>query len=170
MIDTSQWKEFKLSELFDIASSKTTPLEVLMNDIGFGKSPYVTTQATNNGVASFFKSATEEGGVLSIDSAVLGQCFYQKNNFSASDHVEKLIPKFNMTDNIALFLVTLINKEQYKYSYGRKRSQKILRAESIKLPATATGEPDWQFMEEFMGVARKAFDNFCAVFSHSFEH
>lgn len=151
MIDTSNWKEFRVGDLFDISSTKTTPLETLENEIGYGDYPYVTTQATENGVAGFYKVSTEKGGVLTVDSAVLGQCFYQKNDFSASDHVEKLIPKFQMTDNIALFMVTIINQEQYKYSYGRKRSQKVLRNERISLPATASGEPDWKYMEDFMG-------------------
>lgn len=169
MIDTSNWKEFRVGDLFDISSTKTTPLETLENKIGYGDYPYVTTQATENGVAGFYKISTERGGVLTVDSAVLGQCFYQKNDFSASDHVEKLIPKFHMTDSIALFMVTIMNQEQYKYSYGRKRSQKVLRNECISLPATPSGEPDWKYMEDLIGgAAFRAFENFRQVFSHSF--
>ena len=96
--------------------------------------PYVTTQAKNNGVAGFYGTFTEEGNVLTIDSAVLGYCSYQQENFSASDHVEKLIPKFVMTPYIALFFVTIINMENFRYCYGKKFNQQKIKETSICLP------------------------------------
>lgn len=147
-LDTSNWKEFKLSELFGIKGTKTTPKEDL-EFYGKGKYPYVTTQATNNGVAGFFDYYTEEGNVLTIDSAVIGYCAYQSLPFSASDHVEKLIPKFKLNPFIAMFLVTILNKEQYRFNYGRKASQTRLKKLKIKLP-TKNNEPDLEFMEEFI--------------------
>ena len=148
-MDTSSWKWFKYTELFDISGSKTTPLEDL-KAYGKGGYPYITTQAVNNGVEGFFNYCTEKGGVLTVDSAVLGFCSYQEKDFSASDHVEVLTPLFEMNKYIALFLVTLINKEQYRYSYGRKCSQIKLRNSKIKLPVTPSGEPDWKFMEDYI--------------------
>jgi len=147
-LNTSTWKEFSLSELFEIKGTKTTPKEDL-EFYGKGKYPYVTTQATNNGVAGFYDFFTEEGNVLTIDSAVIGYCAYQPLPFSASDHVEKLIPKFKLNPFIAMFLVTILNKEQYRFSYGRKASQNRLKTLKIKLPAK-NNKPDWEFMEEFI--------------------
>ena len=148
-LNTQDWKWFKYTELFRISGSKTTPLEEL-EAYGKGKYPYVTTQAVNNGVEGYYNYCTEKGGVLTVDSAVLGFCSYQENDFSASDHVEVLTPLFEMNRYIAIFLVTLINKEQYRYSYGRKCSQIKLRNSKIKLPVTPSGEPDWQFMEDYI--------------------
>mgnify|MGYP002515207303 CR=1 FL=1 len=104
----------------------------------------------NNGVEGFYNYSTEKGGVLTVDSAVLGFCSYQEKDFSASDHVEILRPKFSMNKYIALFLTTIINREQYKYSYGRKCSQVKLKRSRIKLPVTPEGTPDWQFMENYI--------------------
>ena len=148
-LKTDEWKWFNYSDLFDISGSKTTPKEEL-ESYGKGEYPYVTTQAVNNGVENFYNYRTEKGGVLTVDSAVLGYCSYQEKDFSASDHVEVLTPKFPMNKYIAMFLTTLINKEQYRYSYGRKCSQIKLRSSRIKLPATPSGEPDWQFMEDYI--------------------
>lgn len=103
------WEWFEYDELFTITGSSTTPKD-LLEQYGNGDYPYVTTQAVNNGVESFYDYWTEEGGVLTVDSAVLGYCSYQAMNFSASDHVEILRPKFVMNKYIAIFLVTLINK------------------------------------------------------------
>jgi hypothetical protein len=148
-LNTEEWKWFKYTDLFRISGSKTTPIDELEN-YGNGVFPYVTTQAVNNGVEGYYNYSTEKGGVLTVDSAVLGFCSYQENDFSASDHVEVLTPLFEMNRYIAIFLVTLINKEQYRYSYGRKCSQIKLRNSKIKLPATPSGEPDWQFMEDYI--------------------
>ncbi len=148
-LNTEHWQWFPLTDLFDITGSKTTPIGDLKL-AGEGDDPYVTTQATNNGVAGFYRIATEDGGVLTVDSAVLGYCAYQKDPFSASDHVEKLIPKFEMNAYIALFLVTLLNIEQYRYNYGRKCSQTRLKASKIKLPVAERETPDYDFMEEYI--------------------
>jgi len=148
-LNTQDWKWFKYTELFKISGSKTTPIEEL-EGYGKGEYPYVTTQAVNNGVEGYYNYYTEKGGVLTIDSAVLGFCSYQEKDFSASDHVEVLTPLFDMNRYIAIFLTTLINKEQYRYSYGRKCSQIKLRNSRIKLPVTPEGTPDWQFMEDYI--------------------
>jgi hypothetical protein len=147
-VNTNNWKLFDLKNLFTIKGSKTTSL-LELEECGKGIYPYVTTQATKNGVDGFFNFYTEEGNVLAIDSAVLGYCSFQPLNFSASDHVEKLIPKFNMNKFIALFFVTILNLEQYRYNYGRKSSQTRLRQICIKLPSK-NNHPDFEFMENYI--------------------
>ena len=147
-LDTNTWLPFNLTELFTITGSKTTPITEL-EEIGNGKYPFVTTQASNNGIEGFYDFYTEEGNVLTVDSAVLGYCSFQPLNFSASDHVEKLIPKFEMNKYVALFLVTIINLEQYRYNYGRKCSQTRMKKIKIKLP-TKKGKPDFEYMENFI--------------------
>ena len=148
-LDVGSWRPFPLVDWFDVRGSKTTPPRELAT-MAPGKHPYVTTQATNNGVAGFYDHSTEDGGVLTIDSAVMGYCSYQARPFSASDHVEVLAPKFDMSALVALFLATLLNVEQYRYNYGRKCSQKRLRGTSVALPAAPDGSPDWRWMERFM--------------------
>lgn len=148
-IDTTSWVQFQLADLFTIKGSTTTSL-LELEAHGSGVYPYVTTQATDNGVAGMYDFYTEEGGVLTVDSAVIGYCSYQSQDFSASDHVEKLIPKFNLNKYIAQFLTAVLNLEQYRYNYGRKASQNRLKLAVIKLPATDDGAPDWTFMEAYI--------------------
>ncbi len=147
-LETRQWKDFRLDDLFEITGTKTTPITIL-EEYGVGKYPFVTTQATNNGVEGLYDYCTESGGVLVVDSAVIGYCSYQPINFSASDHTEKLIPKFEIDPYIGLFLSTMINKEQYRYNYGRKASQSRLKERTIRLPSDGN-IPDWKFMAEYM--------------------
>ncbi len=148
-LTTKNWKYFEIKNLFSIEGSKTTSL-LKLKEYGSGKYPYVTTQATNNGVDGYYNFYSEEGNVLVVDSAVLGYCSYQAKKFSASDHVEKLVPKFTMNQYIAVFIVTVLNLEQYRYNYGRKSSQVRMTKVSIKLPVDKEYTPDWQFMEDYI--------------------
>lgn len=153
-LDFSKWKPVVLGGeggLFDVKGSKTTDKKELdeLHRKGERKYPFITTQATNNGVRDFYDIYTDEGNILTIDSAVIGYCAYQPLQFTASDHVEKLLPNFKLNVFRGLFLATVINKEQYRYSYGRKFNQDRIRATVIKLPFK-NGEIDWEFMEDYI--------------------
>lgn len=160
-IPTGTWAEFNLTDLFDIKGSKTTKKNDLNLEVG-GKYPYVTTSGTDNGIYGYSNLFTEEGNVITIDSAVLGTAFYQKQNFTASDHVEKLIPKgFEMNENIGLFISTILNStgKLYGYAYNEKRSQTALKKEIIKLPVKGDGTPDWQYMDEYIERVKRSVAN-----------
>jgi len=166
-IDFSKWEEVKIGYdqednpdgLFIVNGSKTTDKKILDDDNKLKelKYPYVTTQTSNNGIRNWYDIFTDEGNVLTIDSAVVGFCSYQSFNFTASDHVEKLMPKFEMNVYRALFLSTLINKEQYRYSYGRKFNQDRIRETKIKLPFKDK-KIDWEWIENYVkGLAHSKY-------------
>ncbi|MDR1543235.1 MAG: restriction endonuclease subunit S, partial [Prevotellaceae bacterium] len=144
------WKEFEVCRLFDVSGTKTTPLYDLETMYGQGEFPYVTTRATNNGIAGYYDHKTEQGNVLVADSAVVGYVSYQAEDFTASDHVELLKPKFELNKYTALFLRTVLMKGSYKYAYGRKFNQDRIRATKLLLPAISETQPDWDFMENYI--------------------
>jgi len=151
-LDFTTWRPILLNDLFTVRGSKTTDKKDLDSEYAEGQRqyPYVTTQATNNGIRGFYDIWTDEGNILTIDSATIGYCAYQPLNFSASDHVEKLLPKaFELNVFRAMFLVTVINMEQYRYSYGRKFNQPRIRETIIKLPFE-NGKIDWEFIESYI--------------------
>ena len=153
-LDFKKWKEISLSGengLFTVKGSKTTDKKELDGGHTEGKRiyPYVTAQTANNGARGFYDTYTEEGNILTIESAAAGFCSYQPFNFTASDHVEKLMPKFDLNVYRAMFLVTVINQEQYRYSYGRKFNQDRIRNTVIKLPFKS-GKIDWDFIEKYI--------------------
>ncbi|MDR0526861.1 MAG: restriction endonuclease subunit S [Spirochaetaceae bacterium] len=148
-LNISKWGKFKIGDIFNVGGTKTTKIDAL-KEYGRGIYPYVTTQSSNNGVDGFYNYWTEQGQVLVIDSAVAGFCSYQENNFSASDHVEKLVPRFSINKYIGLFIAAIINLDRYRYNYGRKFNQKKIKETLIKLPVLDNNEPDWQFMEDYI--------------------
>ncbi|MGX6466432.1 N-6 DNA methylase [Leuconostoc falkenbergense] len=149
-VNVDNWKLFDLKHLFDVSGSHTTPKGQLNLEIG-GPYPYVTTAATNNGISGMSEVFTEKGNLITVDSATDGIAFYQEKPFVASDHVEELHPKFELTQNIALFIITVlnINAKRYKYGYDEKRSQTALRKEKILLPSKE-GVPDWSYMNKMI--------------------
>ena len=149
-LNTKFWKPFLIKDLFVVSGTKTTSLDKLTETIG--KFPYITTQAVNNGVAGTYGIYTENSNVLCIDSAVGGYMTYQSMPFAASDHVEKLTPKFKLTKNIALFITTIWNKSySFKlFTYWRKANQSNIRNALIKLPVDSNGQPDWCYMDNYI--------------------
>ncbi|MCQ2361313.1 MAG: restriction endonuclease subunit S [Paludibacteraceae bacterium] len=150
-LDQCKWKAFKIEDIFKISGTTTTHPSVLTKK---GKVPRITCAATNNGLDDFYNnSPTEEGGVLTIDSATVGYVGYQAYDFLATDHVEKLILKdgSKLSRYVALFIKMAIDKAcNGKYGYGYKFAQQRIRRQTLQLPVTPKDEPDWAFMEEYM--------------------
>lgn len=146
-----KWGRFKIEDIFDIKGSYTTHPSLLKEN---GLTPRITCSAANNGLDNFYDNEpTEEGNVLTVDSATIGFISYQESNFIATDHVEKLVFKGNTKFNryIGLFLKECIdNSKDNKFGYGYKLSQIRIKRQIIMLPVTATGEPDYEFMEQYM--------------------
>ncbi len=153
-MNTEDWGRFSLDGIFIISGTKTTKKSELIKE---GNFPYITTKATNNGVDGNYDIWTEPGGVFVVESAVAGFMSYQEMKFSASDHVEKLTPKFKVTKNIADFICSVWNKSKMtiKYNYGLKASQRMLKKESILLPKKNDGSIDFEYIEEYMEGKRK---------------
>ena len=150
--NVSNWGEFYLKDLFTIKGSKTTPKQTLLKS-GVGCYPYITTKASNHGVDGYYNIFTESGNCLTVDSAVLGTCFYQEKQFSASDHVELLIPKFaKFNKHHGLFIETVITiTNNGVYSYAHKCNQTRIKETKIKLPSITIDEkiqPDWDLIEQ----------------------
>lgn len=156
-IDVTGWKKYRLSDYFDVEGTETTALGDLLRHeraLPEGKKhPYVTTRESNTGVDGYYPHWTEEGGVICIDSATIGHSKYRHDSFSASDHVEKAVPKEGVPFDkfVGMFVETVLNMETFRYGYGRKFNQERIRNTEILLPMCAgTGEPDWRHMREYV--------------------
>ena len=114
-----------------------------------GSIPYIGAIDSNNGISAYVGQDaihTRQTITVSYNGSV-AEAFYQPEDFWATDDVNVLYPKFEMTAEIGLFLCTLIRKEKYRFNYGRKWHLERMKESVIRLPTTETGEPDWDFME-----------------------
>ena len=147
-LDTSTWKEFKYTDLFKIERGTIQS----MSNIKAGDTPIITASTHNNGVGGFFNiKPAYQGNIITVSAiGVCGQAFYQENPCSVSVNVNVAIPKFDLNKYRALFLCTLIRLEKPRYNYGYNLSQERMRNSTIKLPVDINGDPNWQWMEEYI--------------------
>jgi len=148
-LNTENWKWFRYDEIFEIFTSSDS--NYLKSEIG--NIPYISSTQFNNGVSSFVNSepTQNENTITVARNGSVGSAFYHSYNYCASpDDVRIFKPKFEMNKYIALFLCTLIEKEKYRFTYGRKFGTKRMQATKIKLPINLEGLPDWQFVENYI--------------------
>ncbi|MDI9356889.1 MAG: N-6 DNA methylase [Chitinophagaceae bacterium] len=147
-IEKQNFQEFTLKDLFEVKGSGGNATQF---EISAGEYLYVTTSNKNNGVNGTSNIFTQEGNVITIDSATNGKAFYQENNFIGSDHVEVIIPKdFILNKYTSLFFVTILNKECFRYNYGRKRNQTRIKNQKLFLPVKQNNEIDFEYMENYI--------------------
>ena len=49
-----------------------------------------------------------------------------------------------------MFIIPILRLEKFRYGYGRKWGLGRMEQSVIKLPVTPEGEPDYQFMEDYI--------------------
>jgi len=139
------WKWINLIDYFNMSAGKYYPKDSYSDGI----TPLVTSSDNNNGIMSFTTLKPKYKNCLTIGK-VACSVYYQASAFVASSDVTILNPKFDMNSFQAMFIVSLINKEGYKWSYGRQIRLNDSEKLKIKLPVTKEGKPDWDFMEYYI--------------------
>ena len=150
-LNTDNWKEFKLVDLFELENGKG----YLSNEAqeNPGKNPFVCSSESNNGIACYTSlSNKHKGNCITINKdGSVGCAFYQEKDFSTNKHVIVATPKFKKFNKyIAMFIIPIIELEKFRYSFGRAWGLDRMKTTVIKLPITPKGEPDYQFMEDYI--------------------
>ena len=148
-IDTSNWKKFKVGELFDVANGKKYPSSIRQT----GELPLISTTANNNGISDYIKDRND--GVYSncitvAYSGSVGATFYHKEKVFVGETVIALLPKFKMNQYSGLFICSILSKINSKFSYTQKIKVLQYKNEAISLPVPPEGAPDFDYMENYM--------------------
>lgn len=149
LLNTDNWRSFVYSDLFHITTSKDDNLV----DATEGETPYISSTQMSNGISQWINcEPTHDANTISVArNGSVGSAFFHSYSYAASpDDVRIFKPKFNMNKYIAIFLITLIEKEKYRYAYGRKFGTKRMQGSQIKLPVNDQMLPDWDFMERYI--------------------
>lgn len=155
-LSLKHWQWFKLSDkrLFPkiekCKCSNATELLEKGTDIA-----YIGAKKKSNGVMTYVqqndKLTTKGNCIVFIGDGQgsVGYSLYQSEDFIGST---TLIAGYNERLNKynALFLVSILDLERYRYSFGRKFNKKAVINTNIKLPVDSDGNPDWQFMEDYI--------------------
>lgn len=149
-----KWDWFKYQEVFEVIKGHyNNRPELDGNGI-----PFISATENNNGITDYVvsdgtKIFPAKSITVSNDGSV-GNAFYQEKEFTCSHSVNiiRIHSRYNKELNqyIALFLIPLIQKEKYRFGYGFKWRIERMKESKIKLPVDSKGNPDWQFMEDYI--------------------
>ncbi len=149
-IHMSEWKEYKMDALFNIEKGK----RLTKADMIDGPDNYLGAISHNNGVWQKISAGKLwEANCITVNyNGSVGEAFYQPKPFWASDDVNVLYAKdfWKMNKYIAMFLITVIKANKYRFGYGRKWTLEKMRETVLKLPSQENGTPDFLYMENYI--------------------
>lgn len=157
-LDTTNWCEYRVGDLFDIHPTKAHKLinNLLFEDDGIN--PVVVNSSFNNGIGGYTnQSVTEEGNIITFsDTTTATAMFYQATPFVGYPHVQGMYPigrykeKWN-EKNLLFFLSVFRNRAiNANFDYVNKFTRESAKEMKIKLPADKDGNPNFSYMEEYM--------------------
>ncbi len=147
-----EWKEFRIGDLFEVKKVLGKPIENYKN----GRIPYISTSSQNNGLINFIdceEKILSAKNAISIDP-IKGTSFFHMYNFLGRGFSGASINNLyneKLDKNNGLFVSKCIEKTSFfKASYGNLFNSNRLINAKILLPVLENGEPDYDFMENYI--------------------
>lgn len=149
-LDISNWNDFRIGDLFKLERCKNSSSSDLLDG---DDCYYLGAKKSENGI---MRRVVRDDNLISKGNCVVfignGQGSVGYTNYMNQDFIgtADLTVGYNENLNqyVGLFLVTLLDLERPKYSFGRKWSARIADT-VIRLPAK-DGFPDWDYMERYI--------------------
>lgn len=149
--DQIKWNTFYIRDIFTIENCKCSKV----SGIKEGNTPYIGATNNNNGVMKFIERKEElitKGNCIVFicdGEGSIGLSIYKHEDFVGTTTVKAgRGPQLNRYTG--MFITTVADTVRGKYNFGYKRNEKNLKKETLTLPVTPEGTPDWQYMESYM--------------------
>ena len=157
-LNSVEWGEFRIKDLFEIETVKGKPIESYKK----GNIPYVSTAATNNAVINFIekdKNIITSAFAITVDP-IKGTCFFHDYAFVGrgfSGASVNVLRNINLNKYNGMFICSSIEKtSKLKASYGYLFNSNRLKMGVILLPIDSKSNPNWKFMEDYIKQEMKA--------------
>ena len=155
-IETNNLHSFRLDEIFHFESGKVSNKTEMLEE--GDEIYYLGAKKKENGIME--KCAYDERYISKGNCIVFicdGQGSIGYNNYMDKDFIGTVNLELGYNENLnqynAMYLVTVLDLERPKFSFGRKRKP-TLESTKIQLPSIqkddGTYEPNWQYMEEYI--------------------
>lgn len=113
---------------------------------------FISRTEMNNGCDCYIAcnnlSGIEKANAIAIGDTT-ATCSFQGEDFVCGDHM--VICRGDWINQYtALFIISVLKREKYKYSYGRAFKMELISNTVLKLPATVNNTPDWNYMESYI--------------------
>jgi len=149
-LKTKEWHEFLIDALFEIQIGKNIDGNKIDKDSG--SAPYVTRKEVSNGVDGFID---EDASLLYSDVPVItignetAMPFVQTSPFYTGTKINIMKPRADLPQFALQFIATSLQKHKSKYSFSYSINSTRLKKQRILLPVTPSGEPDYDYMEQY---------------------
>ena len=163
IIDTSNWKLFKIEDLFEKLELKTLKKDFNKTfDVSEVKDdefslPLVNAKHFNNGIMYYGRESDFESSEMTIDivkngAIATGDVYAQPQKTGVMWDAYLIKPKEEIKSELVLFfLATVLEKAiKDKFSYDDKCIWQKVKKLSIPLPITCHNSPDYAYMENYM--------------------
>lgn len=154
-LNNRDWAPFKISDLFQPARGT----EKNMTSLQVGDVPLISARNCGNGVKAFVSIPNERlhrGHAITLNNdgdGGAGLAYYQPMEFALDTHVTDLRSRDsigNLSRYAMQFVAASISKQRTLFGHGRSISLKRLNLLRVMLPVDTLGNPDWQFMEDYI--------------------
>lgn len=165
-LEINGWKEFKLTDLFNVK----TGAYLSKHQLKPGSIPRVTVSSVNNGiVGSFERCGLSNERLFSNFLSVnfFGNVFYHDSLCSVDMKVHVLEPKHLYSKGSMLFLVAVLRRKfiiDGYGTYGDQLSSSKLKTDMVYLPVDSSGNPDWQYMNDYVEFMKSIADRHVGSF------
>lgn len=158
LIDISRWQKFSIGNLFEILNGKGITKNELFEHPG--TLPAIQSGEENNGCIGLIDEnycieksycICKEPCLTVARSGSSGHITYQENGCVCGDSAKILKPRHQLSRNQFLFMRTILMVNKQKYHYNDKVSEKKYASDVIFLPVDEKGNPDWDYMEDYIG-------------------
>lgn len=141
--------DFPLDQVFPTI---TRGIQISKRNRKPGTLPYISASLLNHGKADFI-SVDEKyiyKDCLTVPFIGGENCtFYHDGEFVPSANVI-ILKNENLDKFMYIFLIGIINIIMTRFNYGYVASLERLQKQTISLPITSDGKPDWEFMSDYI--------------------
>jgi len=155
-LQSVEWGEYKLDDLFEILSSKNiyhaNEIDKIFDNQVSNSYPYVVRTTQNNGIRGYIiedELYANDENTLSFAQDTFS-VFYQKQKYFTGNKVKVLKAKFdNQNERIMQYLTASFQKALSTFTWGIGSTVETIAKTKIQLPIK-NGEINFSFMEQFI--------------------
>lgn len=149
-LDEKEWKPIFISSMFELVRGSENNMAMLED----GDTPLISAKANNNGLKGFVHNPKKIifGQCITLNNdgdGGAGLAYYQPANMALDSHVTALVPLFDMSAFAMLFIAKCISGLHGFFGHGLSISNPRAKRLRIMLPVTDSGEPDYEYMEQY---------------------
>lgn len=148
-LDEKEWRAFHLEEIGTVTSGR----DIYATERIEGDMPYITSGGTNNGVGYFVGNINDtlDFGYIALNrNGAVGKAFYHPSKSLMGNDCRKVhLKDADKNLFVGQFVALCLSMQSGCFSYSRKLGTARAKRMQVMLPVTDSGEPDYEYMEQY---------------------